>query len=184
MDQILSSLDLLILVISGVNFMLFLAVHVITLRCGKFRSASTVIGASFTLGLVGCVLGSLWEGMIHGNVKYSGLGIFVFTSVIASILYGFFVFHYIAWFFGMGEAAIRIHLLDEVDRRRKNGISLEEIYNHYNAETIMQIRLTRLLNAGHLSFDGKVYRVKNPILLLQAFLLQQLKRLLKVKCTS
>ena len=97
--------------------------------------------------------------------------------MVASVLiYICLVFHYLVWVFGMGEAAIRIRLLRELDRTPSKSVSLREICLHYNVDKILQSRLERLVSAGHLHFDGQYYSIRKKILLVQA----QVEKMVKV----
>lgn len=101
-------------------------------------------------------------------------------SFTAAVVYSLLVLLYISLVFGMGEGAVRIRLLREINSRPSRSATLGEILQAYNAEKILEIRLERLVSAGHLRFDGRHYQLGNPILLLQGLANRFLKFLLGI----
>ena len=97
------------------------------------------------------------------------------------IIYSLLVLLYLSLVFGMGEAAVRIRLLREIDAKPSRTATLAEICHAYNAEKILELRLGRLVSAGHLRFDGERYHLGNRILLIQGLATKLLKFLLGIK---
>lgn len=113
-------------------------------------------------------------------VDEMGFGQLWLVIFFSAIVYVLLVLHYLVWVFGMGEAAIRIRLLRELERSETQSASLEEIKQNYNAEKILKSRLDRLVGAGHLAFDGKCYTLKSKILLIQIYVERIFKKLLGI----
>ena len=150
-----NSADLFVLAPAFSVFVFFLILHILLLRINKNFSADRAI--SWSLGL-----GILIQLIILFAAKVAPA-----PSVASVLIYILLVFHYLVWVFGMGEAAIRIRLLRELDQLPFKSASLAEICVRYNAEKILQSRLERLVGAGHLKFDGRYYSLNKKILLVQ-----------------
>lgn len=108
----------------------------------------------------------------------------VVAVATAEFIYLLLFFHYLAWVFGMGEAAIRIRLLRELLARPSHMATLNEIMANYNAEKVLEYRLARLVGSGHLTFDGKFYSIKNTILILQVIVCSKVKRILGIPLSN
>ena len=102
------------------------------------------------------------------------------TAFISALIYSFLILNYFIWVFGMGEAAIRIRLLRELDQRPDKSATLEELLQNYNSQIIVDQRLDRLVGAGHLKFENGYYRIGNPVLLIELLLLHCLKSLMGI----
>jgi len=166
----MNTIDYAIITSAGTGLFFFLFTHILALRYLKRFSAPILIITSI---LAGFLCGVFVFILFNQIMVKDSVVIFGFSAILSSVIYLFFVFHYIAWFFGMGEASVRIRLLFELDRSAtQEGASLEEIMKNYNAEKILETRLARLVTAGHASFDGTFYRMKSPILLVQLMLIR------------
>ena len=150
------------------GFALFLGSHVIIFRTLKPRRAPGVLGSALALGL-------LMDGLMNVWLR-EGLG----SSVCSLVIYSLLVLHYIVWVFGMGETAIRVRLMCELSRRPSRQATLREIYEAYNAERILQVRLSRLVEAGQLHYDGRTYRIGKRYLFFHDRLLRIVKSLLGI----
>ena len=160
--------DLQVLAAAFAGFAVFLASHILVFHYANPKNSSLVFLSSF-------ILGALSNGAFVFLPAAGPKGLILFTS---GFIYVLLVFHYLAWIFGMGEAAIRIRLIIELDRMPERTASLAEIYARYNADLILKTRLERLVNAGHLHFDGRHYRIRSKILILQSKVSGILKSLL------
>ena len=168
-------MDKIIVLSALIHFALFLIVHVALLRRFKRESTAKPILLSIFLTIASDVL--FW-GYYSTAVLFPNdcsLFFLIAAGFLSVILLALLIFHYIAWVFGMGEAAIRIRLLHELIQTPSGAITLDELYQRYNASKIFEARLARLLNSGHVSFDGKYYRVGNRILLIQLSITRILK---------
>ncbi|GEM_PF-4821469 len=173
-----SHLDAAVILSAGFSFILFLLIHILGLRSLKKLSAPVIIIASIFFGIIANLLWLFYfSDAWHLKIQFS-FWLLLFAAAISILIYLFFVLHYLAFIFGMGEASIRIRLLFEVS---KSETSLEEILKNYNADKILTVRLARLVMAGHFMFDGNCYRIKSPVLLIQLWLISFFKRLLGIK---
>lgn len=171
-------MDLAVILTALSGFILFLILHIVCLRIMRTQAASKMIVLSIILGFIGGIVfyGAglmIWILPAGYSVPAAVLG-----ALIAFFIYVFLIFHYIAWIFGMGEAAIRIRLLFEIEKFQSGGATLEGVYEHYNAKKILSTRLSRLLNAGHIAHEGTRYEIRNRALLFQIYLSRLLKSLM------
>ena len=179
MVNIFYAFDYSIWIAAFSNFCFFLVFHILLLR-SKLQSTPRAIVCSAVLGLSGTVLSLSWFVTREMGLSLYSFWVILAASCSAILIYSLLVFHYLALIFGMGESAIRIRLLYELDHASSRGLTIDEIYNCYNAEKILEIRLERLVTTGHLTFDGKFWRISNPILLIQAYLTRILKCLMGI----
>lgn len=171
-------MDFFIILTSFSNFALFLFLHAALLRRYLTQPASAMILLSFIVGFIETLFSYTVFSFVFLFPEGYSLPAVLLGGSVSCFLYTLLVFHYIAWVFGMGEAAIRIRLLFELAKHPVKGLSLEDFYERYNAESILSVRLARLVNAGHISLEGDIYKIKNRILLFQVFLNNLMKSLL------
>ena len=160
-------------------FIFFLILHVVLLRRNKSFPANRAILLSFISGTF--VTAGIYFVRLRGAISLHHSSAVIEVGIVVSIvIYILLVFHYLVWCFGMGEAAIRIRLLRELDKTSSKSAILSEILLGYNAEKILRSRLLRLVESGHAGYDGRYYTVRNKILLIQAAVEKILKRLLGI----
>src|SRR3989338_2344915 len=146
-------MDIAVLLTAGANFILFLILHVVLLRLFVAQPAPQIIFLSIAVGFFFGLVFFFLVTPFFVVLPDSAPGV-LYLVLISLVLYGLLVLQYIAWIFGMGEAAIRIRILLELEKHSTRGVSLKEIYQHYNGEQILKVRLARLVNSGHLTADG------------------------------
>lgn len=149
----------------------------------RFREkwpAGKVVLFSFGLGILLILAIYVFVGLQETAARpiYEALGAALCGSLL---IYSLLFFHYLAWVFGMGEAAMRIRLLRELEKAPSQSATLNQIYASYDAEKMLQIRLERLTGSGHLSFDGQYYSINHRILLLQSWIMDAFQRLLGMR---
>lgn len=96
-------------------------------------------------------------------ISTSFMDFFMFL-IVNSIFYaslGYCYFHFI----NLGETARRIRILGEI-YDSKDGLSLKEILQRYNAKEIVEKRISRLLNNGQVILKNGRYYIGNPIMLM------------------
>ncbi|MBI4372552.1 MAG: hypothetical protein HY585_02345 [Candidatus Omnitrophica bacterium] len=174
------NLDYAIFISVAGGFLFFILVHVLLMRTFKAIGAplamlSSIVACAFLNGFIFFAVLTL-----SGATSEISLALTLFSATLSITLYGLVVFHYLAWVFGMSEAAIRIRLLFEVGKKHNIGVKVEEILDRYNAETILDVRLQRLVSAGHVGFDGSRYKLKPSPLLIQLWLMNRIMKLLGV----
>lgn len=63
-------------------------------------------------------------------------------------------------FFNMADNSVGVRCLIELSRAPEQGLTLEELKGPYSFETMVGRRLDRLVEAGYLERDGKLYRCR------------------------
>ncbi len=170
------NIDMVVLLSATASFIFFLVVHVIVLRTLTRFPAPISFLVSIACGLlINVTLFYQFE-----TESISALNR-LFAAGVSLLIYLFLILHYLAFIFGMSEASIRVRLLIEVGNASSKGISSGEILGRYNAKQILNVRLGRLISAGHFKFDGTYYSIKSKILLLQLFLINLFKTLLGIE---
>ncbi|MFI5348705.1 MAG: hypothetical protein ACHQ2Z_04110 [Elusimicrobiota bacterium] len=161
------------------GFIVFLAAHVSSFRYLRPKKQSPTLTASFLLGTAaaGAVSARFLATACPPTVSFSGV-------VLALVLYGLLALLYMAFIFGMAEAALRIRLLFELERQPNRKASAAEIYRSYNADLIFAARLNRLLGAGHLQVHNGAFRMRNPVLLGQLAVVDLLGGLMGLRSGS
>lgn len=122
------------------------------------------------------LLKSVFIGFFAGFISVLIIEFYIFFSIstfftdffmlliVNSIFYaslGYCYFHFI----NLGETARRIRILGEI-YDSKDGLSLEDILQRYNAKEIVEKRISRLLNNGQVILKNGRYYIGNPIMLM------------------
>ncbi|MDD4182786.1 MAG: hypothetical protein PHT53_03085 [Candidatus Omnitrophica bacterium] len=110
--------------------------------CGMFMLF--VIEAFYVVQLLPSVLKNIPSVLIN-IASYSALG--------------YCYFHFV----NLGETARRIRLLRELSES-KNGLSVDEILQRYNAKEIMENRLSRLLKSEQVVYKDNRYYIGKPVM--------------------
>ena len=173
----LSSHDLFAIGSAALNFTLFLVAHTIALRRSRSQKAYAAITSTFLVGLVGDILLVLW---LSSRAHFSW-GTVVYLGFLSATIYLFLVFHYMAFVFGLGETAIRVRLLSEIDAKPTKSATWREICEHYNAQIILKIRLERLISSNYLVEEGMCYLARTTALKIQRWISEGLKRMLGIQ---
>lgn len=119
----------------------------------------------------GCVLGliilfAIAFACLNDRINLSQIIYSVVTYGALSYCY----FHFI----NLGETARRIRLLREL-MDSKDGLSVQEILQRYNAKEIIDKRLGRLIKSGQIVYRDGCYYIGNPIMFLMANIIVNLK---------
>lgn len=92
------------------------------------------------------------------------------TNLIMYSSLGYCYFHFI----NLGETARRVRMLRELYNSRE-GLSSEEILERYNAKSIVEMRINRLLNNNQIICKNDRYYIGNPTVLLMAKIILVMK---------
>lgn len=142
-----------------------------------FRSISRVrllqsIILGFVIGLLTTYIFSVYAGL---GLNLSLIAI-IWSLVLNGITYSSLGYCYFV-FINLGETARRIRILREL-KDSPRGLTMDEILARYNAQQIVEQRLSRLINSGQTIYkDGKYY-IGQPIMLLAARFILALKCIL------
>ncbi|MFH1867874.1 MAG: hypothetical protein ABH843_02780 [Candidatus Omnitrophota bacterium] len=127
------------------------------------------------------LLNSIFKGFVFGLFTFLLFELCQFQSAVCPLLkkIDILIVHLITYaclsycyfhFINLGETARRIRILRELEIVPE-GLSLHDILTRYNANEIIERRLTRLIKDGQLILAGDKYRIGKPVMLLISKLL-------------
>ena len=145
--------------------------------CSKLSLLKSIM-LGFAAGVVMVCAIEAHSALNHPRLPYDESGIFLMNLLTYSAL-GYCYFHFV----NLGETARRVRILREV-YDSPNGLKIEEILARYNAKSIIQYRMDRLLNNGQVIVDNGRYIIGNPSMLLFSRILLFLKFILIGKKAS
>ncbi len=127
-------------------------------KCGLFKSV--VVG--FLCGISGLFF---IEAAYFINASVSTLEMLcqIVVNLIAYTGLAYCYFNFI----NLGETARRIRIVRELFESQ-NGFSLEELLERYNASTIIDLRLQRMISKGQIVCRGGRYYIGKPLMLIIA----------------
>ena len=165
--------------------MFFEYLHVVTPVIGLMLNVIIqVCGFRYILNLT--LLKSVMVGFVSGFLSVVGvewyLGVVTPASVkvllahltVSLLIYsalGYCYFHFI----NLGETARRIRILREL-YEAQDGLSLEEILERYNAQSIVALRIQRLVHNGQIRAQQNRYVIGSPVMVFIAKSMTLLKR--------
>jgi hypothetical protein len=153
----LINLDILTVGVGFFAFGIFLLVHFITFRWVRperllkslFMCVIVLTGLPLLLMVIIYIL----------KIVNMSLMAWMCAAVLSSVIQGLLCFVYVLCVFGPYETSVRMRLVREIAQGGSNGISLEEILKHYNPQTIVNIRLQRLIGSGDIIEKDGLYRI-------------------------
>ncbi len=83
------------------------------------------------------------------------LEILLLVFSLSCLLYSLMVFVYVIGIFGVIESSIRIRILELITTHP--GMTKVELVRHYNSQSIIDKRLSRLIASGELQYFGGTY---------------------------
>ena len=127
-------------------------------------------------------------GFAGGSLFLSYLGLYIFFSFRLSLsdYLGFFLSHMVTYsalgycyfhFLNLGETARRIRILREF-YDSKEGLSYEQLLQHYNAKMMLEVRMQRLLDSHQIEFKQGRYYIRSPLVLVFSMIVVKMKKLL------
>lgn len=181
MLSVVDRLDVFVLLSALSSFMFFLVGHVAVIRYFRPSSSLKVLMRVFVAGLIANAAASIWSVVVPVAVVADYPRESVVIGGLASVLiYTILVFTYVITVFNLGATARRIRLLRELYQAPSRALTLDEVYKVYNADVILQLRLSRLVRSGQLHFDGHAYRIGSLFFLFQSRLLWMMRSLLGI----
>ena len=94
----------------------------------------------------------------------------IFVNIITYFALGYGYFHFV----NLGETARRIRILRELIDS-ENGLSINEIFQRYNARDIIEVRINRLIKNGQIICKNNRYYIGKPFVLWMAKIITTLK---------
>jgi hypothetical protein len=153
------SIDMLTVGSGVFSFVIFLLIHVITFR--------RVRPEHLLRSLLACVMGIMGLPVVLMGIFYicklmnAPLEDWVCAAILASLIEGLLCFFYILCVFGPYETSVRMRLVREIAAAPPEGISMKELLQRYNHESIVNLRLKRLIGSGDIIEKDGRYRVGN-----------------------
>lgn len=114
--------------------------------------------------LIVCEIAAANQSLAIDRVSLIGVNLIIYSCL------SYCYFHFI----NMGETARRIRLLRELDEAPL-GLSEEELLGRYNAEEIINIRMSRLINNGQIKLCQGRYYIGGPVMLFVSRIIVLLK---------
>lgn len=112
-------------------------------------------------------------------VSFMDFLMILLANAITYASLGYCYFHFI----NLGETARRIRILREL-YDSKEGLSLEEILQRYNAKEIVEKRISRLINNGQVLYKDGRYFIGSPVMLMISRIIVTMKLLLLGKASE
>ncbi|MBF0102470.1 MAG: hypothetical protein HQK77_16320 [Desulfobacterales bacterium] len=139
------------------------------------------------MGLLKSIYWGFLAGVLVGLLSEIILGLYFVAFNIDVIIYGltngiiyialsYGYFH----FLNLGETARRVRILREMNSV-STGLKLNELLSRYNAESIVHIRMKRLLNTGQVVLEGNRYKIGKPFVLFMANIIVFMKMMILQK---
>lgn len=126
----------------------------------------------FATGFLSIFIFEFYISFLSSVSGKDSIALLISNSIIYSAL-GYCYFHFI----NLGETARRIRILREI-YDSKDGLSMNEILERYNAKEIVEKRINRLLNNGQIIYKDGRYYIGNSIVVLIAKIIIAVKFLL------
>lgn len=126
----------------------------------------------FGVGFVGILLFKFYIFLFHLRAINDFILIFIVDLMTYSAL-GYCYFHFV----NLGETARRIRILREL-YDAKEGLTIGEILERYNAQNIVQKRIDRLLNTEQIIIRNDRFYISHPTMLFIAKIITAMKLIL------
>ena len=157
---ILSVIDRFMIGIAIVSFVVFLMLLILVFRLVERKEVLKWLVYVFCMALI-VNLGLTGWFMLQQNVLFTmGVAAILTILILPVVLYSLMSFCYVLCIFGAYESSVRLRIVRELDEAGTEGLSWEDILKRYNDDTILKIRLGRLVASKELSFDGTHYRLE------------------------
>lgn len=179
-ESLLDPRDLYLVAATAISYGVFLAGQLALMRALKDTSALKILlaccvaGGALLLGLAFARPGAELVSAVPETLAQT-----VFGALAAEFVFAVLCFNYVIGFFNLGETARRIRMLREI-QNAGGSLTLASLLEHYNGETILNVRLGRLVRSGQVVRTEAGYRIASPVVLLQAKIIWTLKRILNI----
>ncbi len=168
------SLDMLSVIDGFASFSIFLILLGFMLRFIHAGQILTTIKRIFLIAFViNIMLVACSSLVLERDLPW---GDYVIVGCVSLMIYGLLSFVFILCLFGPNETSIRMRLIALIGKHA-DGLRREDIASQYNASTMLQVRLKRLVGAGDVSCIDNQYKLLNQGNAF--FIIDQLAALLK-----
>jgi hypothetical protein len=154
------SIDALTVTAGLGSFACFFLVHVITFRwLPPERLLQSLLLIVLAVMALPAVLMALAQDLKIIDVPWGELAC---AAGLGMLINGLACFVYVLCIFGPYETSVRMRLVREIALGGTDGLLHQELLGRYNAETIVEIRLRRLLGSGDIIEKDGLYRCGRP----------------------
>ena len=151
------NIDILTVSVAGVSFIVFLFIHFITFRRVRPESLlRSLLACVVTLMAFPIILMALARTF---QILNEPLQVWVVAAILSSGIQGLLCFFYVLCVFGPYETSVRMRLVREIQKGGSQGIKAHDLDLSYNTETILNVRLKRLIGSGDLIERDGLYRI-------------------------
>jgi hypothetical protein len=149
-------MDLLAVGVGFVSFGIFFIIHVITFR---WLQPEKLLKSLRVCVLAVVALPLMLTGILFVNkVMDAPLSAWVLASLLALLIAGLVSLVYVLCVFGPYETSVRMRLVREIEGGGPGGVSLQDLLRRYSSETILNVRLRRLIGSGDIIEENGLYR--------------------------
>jgi len=153
------TIDILTLGAGVFSFGVFLLIHLITFRwVAPEHLLKSLLLCVIAVMMLPVLLMAVFFAAQAENLPFSG---WVCSTLVAVLIQGLLCFVYVLCIFGPYETSVRMRLVREIAQAGAKGITRQELAERYNAQTIMEIRLQRLLGSGDINEKDGQYASVN-----------------------
>jgi hypothetical protein len=150
-------MDVLTVGVGLFSFGIFLLIHLITFRWVRPEHLlkSLLVCVITILGLPVLLM---WIFYVSKTMDMT-FQAWMCAGASALVIQGLLCLAYVLCVFGPYETSIRMRLVREVAGGGPEGVSLEKILGRYNVETMVNVRLQRLVGSGDIIEKDGLYRM-------------------------
>ena len=149
------SLDLLAVIVGFASFSVFLIIFLIVMRYCRAQQLIAGIFKVFLGAMVAHVFFMINPETLALSDNKNDFYLFIGT---ATLIYGLLAFIFVLCFFGPNETSIRMKIIALVGTHVE-GLNRADIFKHYNARTMLEVRLKRLVGAGDIVLQEGKYKL-------------------------
>ncbi len=150
-------IDVLTVGVGFVSFGIFLLIHWLTFRW--ISPEQLLKSLTMTVIAIAGLPALLMAVLFTWKWAEASLQAWVCAGALAMAVNGLLCFVYVLCVFGPYETSVRMRLVREIARAGAKGISRQELLKRYNAQTIVDLRLRRLMGSGDIIEKDGRYRV-------------------------
>lgn len=124
------------------------------------RAALGLLGGAVATGAMSII------GLAGQPVSPLDAGLLALLGIVTYLALGFGYFNFV----NLNVTSLRIRLLRELLDRHPEGLVRDEIVRHYGAQTVLRLRLERLIGAGHVVCrEDRYYTGRRGVLFIAHF---------------
>ncbi|HOW36120.1 MAG TPA: hypothetical protein PL155_06885 [Candidatus Omnitrophota bacterium] len=158
----MSVFDMAVLINALASFLFFAVVQFFSCRFVSskevLRWLMNLVILGLAVNIAGGIILFLKNPEVSAQMVFGAKGL---CLILSAGVYLLVTFHYIVLVFGPYESSVRLRVLRELYKEFPRGMLPRELLSRYNARTVVDRRLDRLVSSGEIELKDGVYRVKN-----------------------